>query len=166
MSLKSQIEDFLKKNPGSKQADLVRNFPGEDYNYISKVKSLWKSGKSKKPKKKGRKSKKGKKVNNKKNANINNKNVKKTPSNIPDDFKIRATYMQYFKDKGLRVTFNEIDNYLNKNNIGGSELAAQLSVNQLLAVIKPNESLLPANSPSMSSSKDSTSLTNSPKSKS
>ena len=106
---------------------------------------------------------KSKKVN---NATKKKKSVKKTTPDIPDDFKIRAMYMQYFKDKGLRVTFNEIDNYLNKNNLGGSELAVQLSVNQLLAVIKPNESLLPANSPSTSSSKDSISLTNPPKSKS
>jgi len=92
-----------------------------------------------------------------------------TSSKIPDDIKKIGDYMDYFAQKGLTVKFNEVLTYLDKtkqlNEQGGSELASQMTVNQLLAVIKPNESLLPDTSPSQSSFKDSISLTNLPKPK-
>jgi len=89
-----------------------------------------------------------------------------TSSHIPDDIKKISEYMEYFANKGLSVKFNELLTYLDKtqqlNDQGGSELAQQMTTQQLLAVIKPNESLLPAPSPSTSSSKASPSLTSPP----
>lgn len=162
MSLESQIVNYLEKNPGMVQKDLVRNFPNATYSYLAKTKSNWKRGKLGKKKKKGKKSKKVKKKN-------------KDPGTIsdidvPEDIKKISDYMKYFDQKGLTVKFNEVLTYLDKtkqlNEQGGSELTQQMTTNQLLAVIKPNESLLPVNSPSMSSSKDSISLTSPPTSKS
>ena len=62
MSKKSEIEDYLSKNPTSVQKDLVRNFPEYDYDYMAKVMSEYKNGKSTKKKKKRKKGKNSKKV--------------------------------------------------------------------------------------------------------
>jgi len=83
---------------------------------------------------------------------------------IPEEIQRIALYMKYFDQKGLSVKFNEILSYLDKtqqlDSGSGSELAQQMSTQQLLAVIKPSESLQPANSVSMSSCADLISPTN------
>ena len=63
MSLQVRIKDYLSKNPTSQMKDLLRNFPGENYSYLAKTKSVWKKetqGKTKKSKKKSLPSKKKK----------------------------------------------------------------------------------------------------------